>query len=58
MAEDDQGRVKDNFGPHYDKLASIKRKYDPGNLFHMSRTANWLIVSSSPVLSYHQLNAA
>ncbi|MEJ8814231.1 FAD-binding oxidoreductase [Variovorax ureilyticus] len=37
MAEDDQGRVRDNFGPHYDKLASIKRKYDPGNLFHMNQ---------------------
>jgi FAD/FMN-containing dehydrogenase len=37
MSDDDQGRVKDNYGPHYEKLASIKRKYDPGNLFHMNQ---------------------
>ncbi|WP_177142778.1 BBE domain-containing protein [Variovorax sp. YR216] len=28
---------RDNFGPHYDKLASINRKCDPGNLFHMNQ---------------------
>jgi FAD/FMN-containing dehydrogenase len=37
MADDDQGRVKDNYGPHYEKLRTIKRKYDPGNLFHMNQ---------------------
>ena len=37
MADDDQHRVQDNYGPHYDKLLSIKRKYDPGNLFHMNQ---------------------
>jgi FAD/FMN-containing dehydrogenase len=37
MAEDDAGRVKDNYGSNYDRLASIKRKYDPGNLFHMNQ---------------------
>ena len=25
-----QGRVRENFGPHYDRLVSIKRTYDPG----------------------------
>jgi len=37
MSDDDQGRVKDNYGPHYERLASIKRKYDQGNLFHMNQ---------------------
>lgn len=37
MAEDDQGRVSENYGPHYERLMSIKRRYDPGNLFHLNQ---------------------
>ena len=37
MADDDQGRVKDNYKGNYDRLVSIKKKYDPGNLFHMNQ---------------------
>jgi FAD/FMN-containing dehydrogenase len=37
MAGDDQGRVKDNYKRNYSRLVSIKRKYDPGNLFHMNQ---------------------
>ena len=33
MAEDDQGRIRANYKGNYDKLAQIKRRYDPGNLF-------------------------
>ena len=33
MAEDDQDRVRANFGESYDRLAQIKGRYDPGNLF-------------------------
>jgi FAD/FMN-containing dehydrogenase len=32
-AEDDQDRVRANFGASYDRLAQIKGRYDPGNLF-------------------------
>jgi FAD/FMN-containing dehydrogenase len=34
---DDQDRVKDNFGPTYDRLVRIKSQYDPDNLFHLNQ---------------------
>jgi FAD/FMN-containing dehydrogenase len=37
MADDDQGRVTENYGANYERLLSVKRKYDPGNLFHMNQ---------------------
>jgi len=37
MADDDQGRVRDNYGANYERLLSIKRKYDPSNLFHLNQ---------------------
>jgi FAD/FMN-containing dehydrogenase len=33
MAEDDQDRVRANYGSSYDRLKEIKGRYDPGNLF-------------------------
>jgi FAD/FMN-containing dehydrogenase len=37
MADDDQERIKDNYRQNYDRLVDVKRKYDPGNLFHLNQ---------------------
>jgi FAD/FMN-containing dehydrogenase len=37
MADDDQGRIRDNYRQNYDRLVQVKRAYDPGNLFHMNQ---------------------
>ncbi len=37
MAEDDQSRIRANYKGNYDRLAEVKRTYDPGNLFHLNQ---------------------
>ena len=37
MDGDDQGRIRDNYGANYERLATTKAKYDPTNLFHLNQ---------------------
>ncbi len=37
MSGDDQGRIKANYKGNYERLVDVKRKYDPGNLFHVNQ---------------------
>jgi hypothetical protein len=36
MAEDDQGRARDNYGANHARLTQLKRVWDPDNVFDLN----------------------
>lgn len=37
LDDDDTNRVRAAYGPNYDRLSDLKRRYDPENLFHLNQ---------------------
>jgi len=40
MMEEGQDRVKATYRDNYDRLAKVKARYDPDNVFHVNQTSN------------------
>ena len=48
MDADDQGRIAQNYGPNYERLAAVKAVYDPDNVFHVNPNISPRVGAPSP----------
>ncbi|HSK10891.1 MAG TPA: BBE domain-containing protein, partial [Vicinamibacterales bacterium] len=37
LMDEGEGRVKESFGPHYQRMVALKDKYDPANFFCLNQ---------------------
>jgi FAD/FMN-containing dehydrogenase len=37
LMEEDEQRIRDSFGPKYDRMVALKNKYDPANFFRLNQ---------------------
>jgi len=46
-ADDGATRVRDAYGPNYERLVALKNQYDPGNLFRLNNNISPTIRQSA-----------
>jgi FAD/FMN-containing dehydrogenase len=37
VAEDESDRIRAAYGPNWDRLVALKRRWDPDNVFHLNQ---------------------
>jgi FAD/FMN-containing dehydrogenase len=51
LSDDDLTAVPDSYGPNLERLANIKRQYDPGNRFHLNHNISPAVKAGVEALS-------